>query len=229
MEPGELLQLDDIELLPDILMMMDGTALRDMLPPVKRKYTKSWAFQTRRNIGGVGRSGGTPVHDRTFDEPEIRENPLLALSPEELLTLRLYMQGKGTVWIARHLGMTDMGVRFRLQRPHVQEAKRYITAGHDEDMVALYGKVVNDLAEGMEDADKEFRLKVGDRILKAIGKDGSGGRNKKDSDEMGGVEEMLSVILEKAEQAMGTSGQVEARKSTVKIDYKKRLQLPEEG
>lgn len=225
---GELLKIGDFELLSDITMMTDGTALRDMLLPV-RKLVPQRALSRKSHNGGrpTGTTGPSKINS-VFTESEIAENPLLALSPEELLTLRLYMQGYAISWIARNLGQTETNIRWRLNKDHVREAKRYITAGHDEDMSALYGKAIAALQTGLDDHDKEHRLKCADRVLKAIGKDGVAGRNKKDSDELGGVEEMLSVVMETAKQSMGLENSGEASRKTLKIDYKKRLQLSED-
>jgi hypothetical protein len=191
-QEAELLAARLTMLLPDTMMMLTGGSFLDMLPAVsgvkrgpKKQFDGGYSNSTR------------------YSESEIRENPILALSPEEYRTLRLHMQGLGRREIAGILGITEVGVGLRLQKHRVKAAKARLLDEADEDLSSLVGEALDVYRKGLKASDIEVRMKAADRVFKANGK-GAPGQPKQPNDEMT-AHKFMSTILQNFEANINVS------------------------
>jgi len=199
-QEAELLDARLTMILPDTLMMLTGETFMDMLPAVSgAKRGPKTQFD-----GGYSRS-------IRYSEEEIRENPILALSPEEYRTLRLHMQGLGRRQMAAILGITEVGVGLRLQKHRVKAAKARLLAEIDEDLPALMSEALNVYRQGIKSSDIDTRMKAADRIFKANGK-GLAQQSKPPGEDMS-AHKFMSTILQHFEANINVSVNNESTKS----------------
>lgn len=103
-------------------------------------------------------------------EEEIEENPFLALSPKEMMTLEYHLDGLTSSEIAEKMGCAEQTAMMRMSRNHIQRCLAVVRNDNRNDMYSLLKESRSVLKDGLDKAQPfHLRLATAKEVHKVTG------------------------------------------------------------
>jgi len=123
---------------------------------------------------------------RTIGEAKVKRPNLKRLSQRHKLIIGMHLTGKSSMEIAGIVGCSAQTVNKVILDPLAQEVVAYYYEGTEEELKALFPKVVDTVRDALDSGNIETRLKGVDRFTKLTGRD----------EEKGSKEVNVNVVLD---------------------------------